>query len=661
MTKNYLKFRSRVVVIVSMMVLAWIGLSMRLFQIQILDGSKYRELGSRQAQAQIPIPAVRGNIYDRNNKSLTRNIIKYSFATYPNKIGNPKMLANIMSNHFGRSPDYYNQKLTRDKTFTYLERNMNRDDCQEFLDELPAGLIVERDSHRFYPNGNIGAQLIGYTDPDNRGLTGLEQKFDHYLTGTAGWVVRQLSGKGMALPNNRFPTKTPLDGSNIQLTIDLDYQVVLHEELRRRIDETSAISAMGILMNPQTGAILAMATIPDFDANYPSKFPMETHKNRVLTDQFEPGSTFKFVAAVAALKYGLVNLDEEFFCENGQYAFAGEVVNDHEDYGLLTFPQIIENSSNVGMIKIAERIGSNRLYRTCRDFGFGMPTHINFAGESSGTLRRLENWSGFSIASVTIGQEVAVTTIQLAMAYSAIANGGFLMKPRLVSQIVNNNGKSVYREEPEVLRKISEPGVMKDLTAMLIRVVDTGTGTSARIPGWSIAGKTGTAEKFIDGEYSTSKYISNFAGFFPAENPQIVGVIVLNEPRYGMHWGGIGAAPIFRRVIKRIINMDDSIQILKDKYKNTEELLLMVDAYRNEPDKTDMFPKNLSTRAVYTQIAQNENAVPDVRGMSLLQAKVVLRQFGYQTKFNGSGQVFWQSPKPGTILAAGSICTIGLQ
>jgi len=202
---------------------------------------------------------------------------------------------------------------------------------------------------------------------------------------------------------------------------------------------------------------------------------------------------------------------------------------------------------------------------------------------------------------------------------------------------------------------------MKNLTAMLIRVVDKGTGTSARIPGWSIAGKTGTAEKFIDGEYSTSKYISNFAGFFPAENPQIVGIIVLNEPRYGSHWGGIGAAPIFRRVINRIINMDDSIQILKDKYKNTEEPLLMVDAYRNEPDKTDMFPKNLSTRAIYTQIAENENAVPDVRGMSLLQAKVVLRQFGYQTKFNGSGQVFWQSPKPGTILAAGSICTIGLQ
>ena len=661
MTKNYLKYRSRVVVVVSAIVLAWFGLSMRLFQVQILDGSKYREQGFKQAQAQISIPAVRGNIYDRNNKPLTSNIIKYSFATYPTKIGDPKTLANSMSDYFGRSPDYYKKKLTKNQNFTYLERNMNREDCKGFLEDLPAGLIVERDSHRFYPNGNIGAQLIGYTDPDNHGLTGLEQKFDQYLTGTAGWVVRQLSGKGKMLPNNRFPKKAPVDGSNIQLTIDLDYQVVLHEELRRRIDETSAISAMGILMNPQTGAILAMVSIPDFDANYPAKFPMETHKNRVLTDQFEPGSTFKFVAAAAALKHDLVNLQEEFFCENGQYTFAGQVVNDHEDYGLLTFPQIIENSSNVGMIKIAERIGPNRLYRTCRDFGFGMPTHISFAGESAGTLRRLESWSGFSLASVTIGQEVAVTTLQLAMAYSAIANGGFLMKPRLVSQIVNNTGKPVYREEPEVLRKISEPGVMKDLTAMLIRVVETGTGTSARIPGWSIAGKTGTAEKFINGEYSASKYISNFAGFFPAENPQVVGVLVLNEPRYGFHWGGIGAAPIFRRVIKRIINMDDSIQILKDKYKDKEEPLLMVDAYRNEPEKAGLFPKSLSTRAVFTQIAQNENVVPDVRGMSLLQAKVVLRQFGYQTKFSGSGQVQWQSPKPGTFLAAGSICTIGLQ
>ena len=658
MTKNYLKLRSRILIVISLIIFSWIGLSFRLFQVQVVDGSKYREIGFKQAQAQIPIPSVRGNIYDKNSKPLTRNIIKYSFATYPEKVSNINKLANELSNYFGRSSKYYKSKLEKNKNFTYLERNQSKKDSKAILEDLPEGLIVERDSHRFYPNGNIAAQLIGYTDPDNLGLTGIEQQFNNYLTGTPGWVVRQLSGKGNALPNNRFPSKTPIDGNNIQLTIDLDYQVVLQEELQKRINETEALSAMGILINPQTGAILAMASLPDFDSNYPSKYSMEYHKNRVLTDQFEPGSTFKFVAATAALKHELVDLNEEFFCENGQFTFAGEVVSDHEDYGLLTFPQIIENSSNVGIIKIADRLGTKRLYRACRDFGFGMPTNISFAGEASGTLRHLTKWSGFSIASVSMGQEIAVTTLQLAMAYAAIANGGFLMKPLLVKQIIDNNGNSIYKETPEVLRKVSNPLVMKNLTNMLTRVVETGTGTSAYIPGWSIAGKTGTAEKFIDGEYSKTKYISNFAGFFPAENPQIVGIFVLNEPKYGFHWGGIGAATIFNRVVKRIINMDDSIQIMKDKYKKDQEPLMMVDSY-NKSDEVQMKP--MFTRAAYVNIDELNNIMPDVRGMSLLQAKIILRQMGYKIKFSGSGQVAWQSPKPGTDLIEGSVCAIGLQ
>ena len=658
MTKNYLKFHSRILIIISLIIFSWIGLSIRLFQVQVINGAKYRELGFKQAQAQIPIPAVRGNIYDHNSKPLTRNIIKYSFATYPAKVSNINKLANKLSDYFGRSSKYYKEKLEKNKNFTYLERNLSKEESKALLEDLPEGVIVERDSHRFYPNVNIASQLIGYTDPDNFGLTGIEKQYNDYLTGSSGWVMRQLSGKGNALPNNRFPSKAPIDGSNIQLTIDLDYQVVLQEELFRRVNETEAISAMGILINPQTGAILAMASLPDFDSNYPSKYSMEYHKNRVLTDQFEPGSTFKFVAAAAALKHQLVDLNEEFFCENGQFTFAGEVVNDHEDYGLLTFPQIIENSSNVGIIKIADRIGTKRLYRTCRDFGFGMPTNISFEGESSGTLRHITKWSGFSIASVSMGQEIAVTTLQLAMAYAAIANGGFLMKPLLVKQIIDNNGKSIYTEYPEVLRKVSDSIVMKDLTKMLTRVVETGTGTSAYLPGWSIAGKTGTAEKFIDGEYSKTKYISNFAGFFPAENPQIVGVFVLNEPKYGFHWGGIGAAPIFRRVAKRIINMDDSIQILKDKYKKDTEPLMMVENFI-ESNKVQFKP--MFTKAAYVNINQYSNSMPDVRGMSLLQAKVVLRQMGYKIKFSGSGQVAWQSPKPGTDLIEGSVCIIGLQ
>ena len=655
MTKNYLKFRSRILIVISFTIFSWIGLSFRLFQVQVIDGSKYRELGFKQAQAQISIPSVRGNIYDRRSKPLTRNIIKYSFATYPAKVRNKTKLANNLSNYFGRTPKYYKDKLEKNKNFTYLERNLSKAESSPILDDIPDGLIIERDSHRFYPNSNVGGQLIGYTDPDNFGLTGIEKQFNDYLTGTPGWVVRQLSGKGNALPNNRFPSKMPIDGNNIQLTIDLDYQVVLHEELSRRINETEAISAMGILMNPQTGEILAMASLPDFDSNYPSKYSMQQHKNRVLTDQFEPGSTFKFVAAAAALKHELVDLNEEFFCENGQFTFAGEIVNDHEDYGLLTFPQIIENSSNVGIIKIAKRIGAKRLYRACRDFGFGIPTNISFAGESPGTLRHITEWSGFSIASVSMGQEVAVTTLQMALAYAAIANGGFLMKPLLVKHIIDSDGNSIYSESPEVLRKISNQKVMKDLTDMLRRVVETGTGTNAYIPGWSIAGKTGTAEKFIDGSYSKTKYISNFAGFFPADNPQIVGVFVLNEPKYGFHWGNIGAAPIFRRVVNRIINMDDSIQILKDKYNKDKDPLIVMNGFNESKIKP------MLTKAKFVNIDKYNNSMPDVRGMSLLQAKIELRKLGYKIKFTGSGQVAWQSPKPGENLIEGSVCSIGLR
>ena len=216
MTKNYLKFRSRILIVISLTIFSWIGLSIRLFQVQVINGAQYRELGFKQAQAQIPIPAVRGNIYDRNSEPLTRNIIKYSFATYPAKISNKIMLANNLSDYFGRTPKYYKNKLEKNKNFTYLERNISKVESSSLLNDLPEGLIVERDSRRFYPNNNIAGQLIGYTDPDNFGLTGIEKQFNNYLTGTPGWVVRQLSGKGNALPNNRFPSKIPIDGKNIQ-------------------------------------------------------------------------------------------------------------------------------------------------------------------------------------------------------------------------------------------------------------------------------------------------------------------------------------------------------------------------------------------------------------------------------------------------------------
>jgi cell division protein FtsI/penicillin-binding protein 2 len=411
---------------------------------------------------------------------------------------------------------------------------------------------------------------------------------------------------------------------------------------------------MGILMDPQTGAILAMTSLPDFDPNQHDFYPVENQKIRVVTDQFEPGSTYKIVAATAAVATKKVSLYDEFYCEDGQFTVAGKIITDHEKFGLLTFPQIIAHSSNVGTIKIAQKIGQNPLYTYSRNYGFGTLTGIRFPGEMKGTLRKIKDWSELSLAELAIGYEVGVTALQLASAYAAIANGGFLLKPRLVKQILTPEGKLVYAEKPEVMRKVADPEIMSTIKDMLVQSVKSGTGIKAGIKGWSIAGKTGTAHKFIEGEYSQSKYISNFVGFFPAEDPQIVGVIILDEPRYGLHWGGYGAAPVFRRVAQRIINMDDSIQYHEPKTKFPKTVY--VDA--SEKDNMDLVP--IKTVAPYPTYQDGYTIVPDVRGMSIRKAKQVLIASNIRANFTGSGHVVWQSPSPGTKKLPGSICTMGL-
>ncbi len=665
MTKTYIKYRSRVIFVSGLIFLCWIGLSIRLFQIQIIDGESLRMKGLTQGRVQEPLRSVRGNIFDRNNILLTRNIIHYSLGVHPSKIHKKQELADKLSACTGRDSKDYLKKLESKKSFIYLERNLQRSQCEDILIDKPYGVIIERDSRRYYPHGHIASQILGFVNIDDLGIAGLEQKFNKQLTGTPGWVIKQMSGKGKSIFKTNFPVQLPIDGANIQLTLDLEYQAILQEELSAQVEKTGSSSAMGLIINPQNGAILAMSSVPDFDPNYPGRSEKKRLRNKVISDQFEPGSTYKIVTALGAIDRNTVSLWQEFNCENGSYEFAGRKINDWGNFGLLTLPQIIENSSNVGVIKIAEMLGPSLLYKYSRDFGFGTPTNISIAGEHSGTLRHLEEWSQLSLAEISLGHEVGVTTLQLGMAYAAIANGGFLMKPRLVNQIVSPDGKILYSEKPEVIRKISSKDVIETMVDILCRVVETGTGTKAAINGWAVAGKTGTAQKFIDDHYSNKKFISNFVGFLPANNPQLVGVIVLDEPRIGYHWGGHGAAPVFRRVMERIINMDDSIRnfkpqtISKDPQWVQESLPLP-----HTLDDAITSPVALSSQMRITNVAQKNNGksyMPEVRGMSLRKARTVLRKLGLHTNFTGSGKVIWQSPKPGTIIKDGSICSIGLK
>mgnify|MGYP000660400676 CR=1 FL=1 len=654
MTKTYLKFRTRVTVISCCLIFAWAGLSARLFQIMVIDSDVYRKQGISQGQRQERLLAVRGNIYDTNNVPLTRNIIHYSIAAHPSKINDKAKFADLISESTGRESDFYLNKLNSKADFVYLDRNMRRDKVESILGQRIPGLVIDRKSRRSYPHTFVGSQVIGFTDVDDKGLTGIEKEYNAYLTGTHGWVVKSINGEGRSQVKTSFPIKLPIDGSNIQLTIDLEYQSILQEELSRSINETRAKGAMGVLMDPQTGAVLAMASLPDYNPNQPGSSPTENQKNRVITDQFEPGSTFKIITATAAVATRTVSLYDEFYCEEGKFTVAGKTISDHEKFGLLTFPQIIVHSSNVGTIKIAQKIGQNPLYRFARDYGFGTPTGIRFPGEMQGTLRKTKDWSEISLAEVAIGYEVGVTALQLASAYSSIANGGFLLKPRLVKQILSPDGKIVFAEKPEVIRKVAGPEIMSTIKDMLVQVVESGTGTKAHIQGWSVAGKTGTAHKFVDGSYSKNQYISNFAGFFPAEDPQVVGVIILDEPNYGYHWGGYGAAPVFRRVAQRIINMDDSIQYHKPKTNFNKPM------YAGATQQDDLGLVPINTVASYPKYQDGYTIVPNVRGMSIRKAKQVLIASNMRASFTGSGHVVWQSPKPGTKKLPGSLCTMGL-
>ena len=653
MTKNYKKYRSRIIFISLGFVLLWTGLSIRLVKIMVFDSSHYRKIGFKQSKTQEPLIATRGNIFDKNEVPLTKNIIHYSVGVHVENINNKNEIATSLSEITGRDSYFYSNKLKNKKTgYQVLELKVSRKVGEKIEKELPE-LKTIKSSRRFYPHANIASQIIGFTKHNDSGLVGIERHYEKFLAGTNGWVVKQknVAGRKGSYHKTSFPIKKPVQGSNIQLTIDIEYQSILQEELQRRIDEAGAKGAMGILMNPQNGDILAMASLPDFNLNDPNGFPLENQKNKVVTDQFEPGSTYKIVAATAALLSEKIKLSDEFNCEEGKVQIDGWTISDHEQFGVLTFPQIIANSSNVGVIKIAQKIGRDPIYNTSRSFGFGSYTGIGFPGESQGVLRKKSDWNHMSVASVSIGYEVAVTALQIASAYAAIANGGVLLKPQLVKQIIDEKGNVIYSPKPESIRKIAKPSVMHELKQILEKVVNEGTGTKADIEGWTIAGKTGTAIKYLEGSYSR-KYVSNFAGFFPSENPQVVGVVVLDEPNHGLHWGGYGAAPLFKRIAERIINLDDSFKHYKNETVKSKSVLA---------SKKDGIPPALNTISTVKPYTDGYVIIPDVRGMSIKKAKKLLIKNRLKPKFSGSGKVVWQFPRPGSQKLPGSSLVMSLK
>ncbi len=548
---SYHKRRTAIVVIV--INLAFLILIGRLFHIQILQNKKLSEEAKKIQKMKILSTTERGRIYDRNYRELAINIKTYTLYIRPKNVEDPKNVSEQLGRILLKTPKYILEQIqSREKLFT-LSRKLSSDMFNNIAALDLKGIQLCPESARFYPKGTLGSHVIGFVSRDNKGLEGIERFFEHELGGKTGSYITSKDARGREVIPFRSHISSLSDGANIVLTIDEIIQHILERELNKLVEKFSPKSVTGIVMNPNTGEILALANRPTYNPNNAGSFTHDCRRNRAATDAYEPGSTFKVITAAAALNNKVFEPEDVIFAENGSYRFMRHTIHDHDPYGKITFAQALEVSSNVAFAKIGIKTGAEELYKYIRSFGFGARTGIKLPGEAKGLLRSLSRWSKLSVGVIPFGQEISVTPIQLITAISAVANGGNLMAPMIVSSIEDKEGKIKKEFKPKKVRRVVSPQTSEILTGILTGVVKTGTGINAQIEGYTIAGKTGTAQKYIQGKgYSNKKYVASFIGFLPVPNPQIAILIMVNEP-HGAYYGSIVAAPAFKNVAQDVL------------------------------------------------------------------------------------------------------------
>lgn len=572
MTRLYIEHRKRIGVVVTCLVLSWVLLSGRLFYIQIVRNEEMENNVKTKSTITKSVSAERGKIFDRSGVELSQNTTYYTFGVSLNSkyIYDRELIVDLFSETFNKEKSYYENKLNSRLNYVVLEKNIIETDCYPILFEdyylnnkwkkkKITGLTVESELRRYYPYRDLAAQVIGYVNTNNKGVVGIEKQFDTVLKGDTGKKTYNRNGKNTFITSSDKTQPILNNGADIQLTLDIVMQSILQDELEKTVTKRKAKSANGIILNPFSGEILAIASVPSFDLNEYWAYPVQNHHNLAISFPYEPGSTFKIVTISAALESGGLTLDTSYNCENGSYKLFNHIINDHEPNGTLTISEILKHSSNIGMAKIAEDIGAQLIFQYAKIFGFGSQTHIQLPNESEGTLRNFREWENLSGPEIAIGQEISTTTLQTAVAYCAIANGGFLLKPYIINQI-NRSGDVIQLSETKNIRRVISQETSNEILLMLENTVNSGTGNKAEIPGYRVGGKTGTAQKFVEGQYSQKEFISSFAGIFPIDNPDYVCVVSVDSPQYGFHWGNETAAPIVRRVFERIINLEKNLQ-----------------------------------------------------------------------------------------------------
>ncbi|MDP1678231.1 MAG: penicillin-binding transpeptidase domain-containing protein [Bacteroidota bacterium] len=695
-------YKHRLLMVKIVFLLAFVAAGERLVQIQLIESGKYQDIAKRQYEARVPLVAERGNIFDRNGNVLAANSQFVSFAADPKIAGeDAKFIAKEFSKVTGKSEREYIAKLQSDRRFVWIERHLRPDVADLIPLKKMGGIVKMNEAMRLYHYDELAGQVLGATNIDNVGVSGIEQQFNGILRGRDGYVIMQKDGLGRKRPSVDYPREEAVNGHSIELTIDLQYQSIADEELKKGIARTQAEAGLVVMIRPQTGEILAMANFPQVNLNKVQD--ADALKNRIISDMYEPGSVFKIVTASAALQNELVALDKVFYGENGKYTieYPGKkfrLINDSHPLKNVTFIDAMAQSSNIVMAKVSDLIGQEKLYKQSRDFGFGMMTGIELPSESNGQLKKTSEWSMASLNSIAYGYEVGVTPLQMVSAYSAIANDGMLMKPYIVQREKDELGQEVYAGQPQMIRRVISKNVNEQVKQMLEAVVEYGTGMVVKIPGIRIAGKTGTSRKHVDGKYEEGSYNASFIGFFPVEKPEVVCLVMIEKPKAGGYYGATASAPIFKAIAERIINNNGLIAKTMIAEQNPptqvlqsgESTVIVPDVINKDMDDATASLRqfNLAAKVIGTgeevvrqyppagkkvergsivQLMMNETEqaavsgaakVPEVRGMSVRRAvnKLAAEQFG--VSIVGSGIVVNQFPTPGTPLKQGVKVTI---
>lgn len=661
----------------------WMGMVfVRLSYLQLFCHGEYLARAQRQQQRTIEITPKRGTIYDRNKRPLAMSIPVDSAFGVPAEIADENLAARLLSGVVGKPQEELEARFESSRSFVWIARKLPPEKAEAITALNLKGIYLQKENQRFYPKRDLAAHVLGFVDLDEKGLGGIEYELDHQIRGRSEKIVVMADARQRWFDGGEAQRES---GADVLLTLDEKIQYITERELDAAIAQTHSIAGSAMVMNPNTGEILALANWPKFNPNKASDAPAEARMDRAVSALYEPGSTFKLVTLAAAFNEGITRTDEVFDCENGSVLVAGHRIHDHEPFGLLNVAQILAKSSDVGAIKIALRLQAPRFYDYIRAFGFGTPTGVDLPGESKGLVRPLDNWGSFSIGSISMGQEIGVTPIQLIAAVSAVANGGLLYKPHVIEEL--QRGNRVLPAEglltPTEPRRVIRPETAATLRRLMEGVILEGTGPKAHLDGWTSAGKTGTAQKIdpTTGRYSRTRYIASFTGFAPINNPAVTILVSLDSP-VGLHEGGQVAAPVFKRIAEQVLAYLDvprdvplNPKLIQAAYKkrasedgSSLEDFSTVD-FSGQPDPLPAASQTttpngqaqpaLRTPSLTVAVDQGgEIELPDFSGKPMREVAGTALRLGLDPVLVGSNLAMNQSPAPGARVRRGAKITV---